>query len=541
MSFPAQALLVFSLLCALWKLRRFFVKSDVHNIPGPRSSSIFIGNIGQLLDFNGWDFHNLLAVEFGRVVRIFGSFYEPHLYIFDPKAMHHVILKDQHIFEESRSLIASMHVHLGPGLLATIGDRHKKQRKMLNPVFSTAHMRDMVPLFTNVAKKLENAIKLKVAEAPKEIDVLHWISRAALEMIGQSGLGYSFDPLVEGIKPHPYSDAIKHFVPTSGSLAVPREYLYPALYKLGSPRFRRFVVNLLPSKRVHKLRDIVDVMNQTSVEIVEAKKKALEKDGSAFDTQDQEGKDIMSILMRANSQAAEGEKLSDEEVIGQVSTFAFAGTDTTSNAISRILYLLATNPKVQEELRTEITEATNTKGDSILLYDELVALPFLEAVCRETLRLYPPVSTVSRVALQDASVPLSTPVKGIDGREMHSIMIPKNTKVFISILNANRDPALWGPDAHEWKPERWLSPLPQAVTDAKVPGIYGNLMTFLGGGRSCIGFKFSQLEMKVVLCALIPKFRFSASKEIRWQMSGIVTPTVEGSLVPQLPLNVELV
>ncbi|KAG5634716.1 hypothetical protein H0H81_001005 [Sphagnurus paluster] len=226
-------------------------------------------------------------------------------------------------------------------------------------------------------------------------------------------------------------------------------------------------------------------MNQTSVEIFEAKKKALEKDGSAFDTQDQHGKDIMSILMRANSQAAEGEKLSDEEVIGQVSvvskydklqysqelankfhsTFAFAGTDTTSNAISRILYLLATNPQVQEGLRTEITEAINTKGDSILLYDELVALPFLEAVCRETLRL----------ALQDASVPLSTPVKGIDGREMHSIMIPKNTKVFISILNANRDPALWGPDAHEWKPERWLSPLPQAVTDAKVPGIYGNL------------------------------------------------------------------
>ena len=78
-------------------------------------------------------------------------------------------------------------------------------------------------------------------------------------------------------------------------------------------------------------------------------------------------------------------------------------------------------------------------------------------------------------AQQDAVVPLSTPVMGIDGREMHEVVVPKGTTILISILNANRDPAVWGPDACEWKPERWLSPLPDSVIDAPTPGAYSSL------------------------------------------------------------------
>ncbi|KAG5635769.1 hypothetical protein H0H81_010149 [Sphagnurus paluster] len=195
-------------------------------------------------------------------------------------------------------------------------------------------------------------------------------------------------------------------------------------------------------------------MHRTSVEIFEIKKKALKQGGESFHEQ---GKDIMSILG---------------------TTLTFGGSDTTSNAISRALHLISTHPEVQDKLRSEIMEAFTTYGEN-MLYDDLVALPFLDAVCRETLRLHPTFPLGARVARQDASVPLSTPIKGLDGREMHSIMIPKGTRVYISILNANRDPALWGPDSYEWKPERWLSPLPQAVTDARIPGIYSNLYVAL--------------------------------------------------------------
>lgn len=75
------------------------------------------------------------------------------------------------------------------------------------------------------------------------------------------------------------------------------------------------------------------------------------------------------------------------------STFILGGMDTTSNALSRILHLLAQKPVVQERLREEIIEA---RGGDDIAYDNLVKLPYLEAVCRETMRLYPPVQFVIR-------------------------------------------------------------------------------------------------------------------------------------------------
>ena len=68
--------------------------------------------------------------------------------------------------------------------------------------------------------------------------------------------------------------------------------------------------------------------------------------------------------------------------------------DTTSNALCRILHLLARHPDVQDNLRREVTEAYAQRGN--LNHDELLALPYLDAVCKETLRLYPPVSFLFR-------------------------------------------------------------------------------------------------------------------------------------------------
>ena len=58
---------------------------------------------------------------------------------------------------------------------------------------------------------------------------------------------------------------------------------------------------------------------------------------------------------------------------------------------------------------------------------------------------------------------------------MHEILIPKDTTVMVGLLASNQNKRLWGEDAQEWKPERWLSPLPETVTEAKIPGVYSNL------------------------------------------------------------------
>ena len=71
-------------------------------------------------------------------------------------------------------------------------------------------------------------------------------------------------------------------------------------------------------------------------------------------------------------------------------------------------------------------------------------------------------------------MPLSQPMRGVDENYIQEIPVPKNTNVIIGIRASNRNKDLWGEDAREWKPERWLSPLPKTVEDAHLPGVYSN-------------------------------------------------------------------
>lgn len=87
---------------------------------------------------------------------------------------------------------------------------------------------------------------------------------------------------------------------------------------------------------------------------------------------------------------------------------------------------------------------------------------------------------------RDAVVPLGKPVVGRNGMEMNEIIVPKGTNVQVAILLSNRSRDIWGLDADEWKPERWLEGLPDSVGGAKVPGVYSHLMTFIGGTRACM-------------------------------------------------------
>ncbi|RPD54893.1 cytochrome P450 [Lentinus tigrinus ALCF2SS1-7] len=518
----------------LWKyFRQLVVMSSLDNIPGPPSQSFLYGNLKQLLDRrDGWSFLRYLTDSYPGVVKLHGPLGRRMLYVFDPTAMHNIIVKDQYVFEESEFFIKTNRLLFGPGLLGTLGEHHRRQRKLLNPAFSISHMRRMIPIFNAVGHKLVEAIEGRVHDKPGavELDMLSWMGRTALELIGQAGLGYSFDPLVADT-PDDFGDAIKAFQPTMTGIQLLRRLL-PYVPDFGTPALRRKLLELVPNPAVQKMKDIVDTMWRRSEEIYESKKRALEQgDSKAVAQQIGEGKDIMSILLQANMNAAEQDRLPEEELLGQMSTFIFAAMDTTSNALSMTLFLLAQHPEVQEKLRQEILEASNGED---LGYDTLVSLPYLDAVCRETLRL----------TREDAVLPLSQPMRGLDGKMMHEILVPKDTVVVVGLLSSNQNKQVWGEDALEWKPERWLSPLPESVTEAKIPGVYSNLMTFLGGGRACIGFKFSQLEMKVVLCLLLSKFTFElSSKPIFWNLSGVRYPSVgDGSnnAKASLPMKVGL-
>ncbi|KZP32059.1 cytochrome P450 [Athelia psychrophila] len=524
----------------IWLIsKHFFVRHALSNIPGPPCPSFIKGHIGELFSPQAWDLYQGLYDKFGTVVKVYGFFGGQHLYVCDPKALQHILVKDQDTYEPSDSFIQSNKLLFGNGLVATMGDHHRRQRKLLNPVFSSRHLAEMIPVFYEVTSKLRDSISEKVRHGPQDIDMLHWLSRTALELIGQSGLGHSFDDLGPQSRPNEYTYALKNLAPTMMRLNFFRMFLrYVAGW--GTPGFRRYIVERIPMADLQKVVEMVDTMYDTSIGIFMSKKAALAKGDEAVIAQVGRGKDIMSVLLKANLEASIKDRLPEDELIAQISIFTFAAFDTTSSALSRILHLLSQYPDVQTKLRREITAAREYGGD--LDYNGLDRLPYLDAVIRETLRLFPPVPIVSRLARKDMVLPLSKPMKGADGMPTSEIFVPKGTMTFISVITANRNPEIWGPDSYEWKPERWLSALPTSVTDAHYPAVYANLMTFIGGSRACIGFKFSELEMKVVLSLLLESFTFAETKEkIEWNTAAVMSPVVADSsleMKPRLPLIV---
>ncbi|KAI0270687.1 cytochrome P450 [Gloeopeniophorella convolvens] len=476
----------------LFVLARHRVKQQcLWKVAGPSSPSFVWGHWRDMFSPFAYPFHERLYQTYGRVARVYGLLGNIQLVISDPKACSDIFVKDQAIFEETRGFLDGSMQAFGPSLLSTQGAHHRQQRKLLNPVFSSNHMRYMIPIFHRVTRQLRGILDSIAKDGPQEVNISDWMGNLALELIGQAGLGYKFGAL-EG-RSDEFSKAFKGYVPTLASFAVYRFTVFPYICKIFPPWLLKSAGRLLPWKRLNHLMDLAEIMNSSARKIYETKKKLLEQGDGATVEQIEGGKDILSVLMQANTRAAEGDRLSEEEVLAQMTVFLLAGTDTTSSALSRILHLLSLHPRVQDKLRDEITEACKDNGE--LSHDELVSLSYLDAVCRETLRLYAPGPGVLRTTRGNALLPLSTPIHDNDGREICELFIPDNTDIYVHIHNLNRDPLIWGPDAAEWKPERWLSPLPESVAEAKIQGVYSNTMTFIGGPRSCIGFKFSQLEM----------------------------------------------
>jgi cytochrome P450 len=137
------------------------------------------------------------------------------------------------------------------------------------------------------------------------------------------------------------------------------------------------------------------------------------------------------------------QRISDEDILHNINTFIFAGSDSTSLAVTWTLFLLARHPRIQDRLRAELLGMARPKnlGEEALLahYQELAVSPLLDKVCRESLRVVPPVHSSLRVATQDDVLPVSN-----DGED---IQIRKGTFVHVPIEAMNLDREIWGKDA----------------------------------------------------------------------------------------------
>ncbi|KAG5647023.1 hypothetical protein H0H81_007973 [Sphagnurus paluster] len=118
-------------------------------------------------------------------------------------------------------------------------------------------------------------------------------------MVGQTGLGYSFDSLSDEESENDYTKSVKELMPTMQEFKFSREFLLPTLIKIGTPKLQRALLHSVPLKKMKKLIRIVDILDKTSNKILDGKKQALEKGDEAVEQQVGQGKDIISILSKS--------------------------------------------------------------------------------------------------------------------------------------------------------------------------------------------------------------------------------------------------
>ena len=183
--------------------------------------------------------------------------------------------------------------------------------------------------------------------------------------------------------------------------------------------------------------------------------------------------DVLDALLAAQDDDGDGDGLTDQEVRDQVVSLIAAGYDTTSAAIGWTLHAVLTHDAVAEQVRSEIAAVV---GDEDLDASHVVAMPYLDAVVSESLRLHPPGAFSGR--------------KAVDAFEYAGHTIPAGSLVVYSAYEVQRDPAYW-PDAERFAPERWLpgDPLHRELD----PYTY---VPFGGGYRRCIGFAMATQEIK---------------------------------------------
>ncbi|KAF9423469.1 Protein kinase alk2 [Podila epigama] len=210
----------------------------------------------------------------------------------------------------------------------------------------------------------------------------------------------------------------------------------------------------------------------------------------------------------------EGQPLSDTDLRDVFVNFMIAGRDTTAQALSWQFYMLMTNPDVMSKLRQEID--TVLDGVDTYTYEMIMNdLPYMKAVFHETLRLHAPVPRSFKEAVEDDQLP-------------GGIRVSKGDIICMSPYSLARSTKVWGDDAEEFVPERWLVDAP-ALTDRTSP--FGKFKTvspsktlsFNAGPRLCIGQTFATLEVMVTTVMLLKRFEIHL-------VPGQPTPTYKQSI-----------
>ncbi|UNI22993.1 hypothetical protein JDV02_008835 [Purpureocillium takamizusanense] len=215
---------------------------------------------------------------------------------------------------------------------------------------------------------------------------------------------------------------------------------------------------------------------------------------------DKDRPDFLGWLRQTN---AKGDVMPDVEIVNHLANNLLAGSDTTAISLRAIFYYLAMNPKCYQRAQQEVDDADR---DGLLsehvTYAECLQLPYLQAAMKEAMRCNPGVSFPLERAV---------PAGGVDICGLH---LEPGTIVGINPAVIHHDKSVFGDDAAEFNPDRWLT-----SEEERIKHMDRHLLTFGYGSRTCIGKNISIMEMGKLVPQMLRKFDLQwASPEKTWKV-----------------------
>lgn len=370
-----------------------------------------------------------------------------------PRAVQHVLIDNMRSYTKQTRGYDMLRLVLGNGLVTSEGEYWRRQRRIAQPAFH----RERLTVFTRVMTDAADAMLQRwqrSMQAGTPLDVSHEMMRVTLSIASRTLLSRDVSDDADEV---------------GAALLVALEHANYRILRLLSPSER------IPTPRNVRFRRAVATLHRV-VDGVIAQRRA-EAPGTG------ETADLLGMMMRAQD-AQTGERMSDVQLRDEAMTMFLAGHETTAMTLTWTLYLLSKHPDVERRLRAEVDSVLQGRAPQI---EDLKRLPLTDRVIRESMRLYPPVWVLGRLAAADDVV---------DG-----FQIKKGDLVFVSSYVTHRSPSLWenpeGFDPDRFLPEREA----QRPRCAYFP--------FSVGQRKCIGDQFATLETNLILPMIVQRARLA--------------------------------
>ncbi|KAL3715320.1 hypothetical protein ACJRO7_007104 [Eucalyptus globulus] len=417
-------------------------------------------------------FHHHWAGRYGSLY-MYSTRQKLNLYVSRPDLIKFLNLHKPLDLDKPSTIAKTPSPLFGKGILRAAGQNWAFQRKLIAPQFFLDKVKGMMDLMVDstvaMIEKWESMI-LQSDGTVADMYITKDLNSLSANVIARACFGSS------------YSEGKQIFAK-----------LRALQYALAKPD-RLFGIHnrgFLPSKANRDLWRIREEVDSLILKMVRARQ---EENRKALKPE----KDLLQMILESvDVDGAMNEKARDSFVVDSCKNIYFAGHETIATTISWSLMLLAVHPEWQDRIRAEILEFY---GDRLyhhgsLDFETLRKLKVLTMVIQETLRLYCPGIILVKEATTDI--------------KLGEIVVPKGVILWTSIPALHRDPENWGPDAQEFKPERFKDGVSEAC---KHPQGY---IPFGYGSRLCLGQTFAMLEMKIVLALILSRFSFSLSPEYR--------------------------